>query len=154
MGSKSLSDFDPLSLVNGLINCIPVLKSHQTYLYTIIVELYTNALEHGILAMDCATKEATDGFARYYAERERLLLELDEGWLRVRLQCFGDDSSGELIMQIEDSGKGFDASAMSNDIHMDANTRTSGRGMGLVRSLCKSLTYDQCGNHVRAVYAW
>ena len=104
--------------------------------------------------MDCSLKETPGGFARYYSERERLLSELTYGWMQVDIQYFSDGSSGELILQIEDSGMGFDSSAVSKDIRADTDTRTSGRGLELVRSFCKSLTYDMRGNRVRAVYAW
>ena len=154
LGAKALSDFDPLCLVKGLISSIADLERHQSYIYTILIELYANALEHGILTMDCSLKETPGGFARYYSERERLLSELTYGWMQVDIQYFSDGSSGELILQIEDSGMGFDSSAVSKDIRADTDTRTSGRGLELVRSFCKSLTYDLRGNRVRAVYAW
>lgn len=154
LGSLALSNFDPLCLVEGLIKGVAALKHHRSYLYTIIAELYANALEHGVLAMDCSVKETPEGFARYYEERGRLLSELIEGWVHIDIECFGNDLAGEVVLQIEDSGKGFDFSAVTNDIHGEAYAKTSGRGMELVRALCKSMDYDLRGNYLRAVYAW
>lgn len=154
LGPQVLKNFDPLDLVKLLVSGIAVLERHQSNLYTIIVELYANALEHGILGLDSSLKESAEGFSRYYAERERLLPELAEGWIHIDIECFGDDAGGELIVQIEDSGTGFDPGAVSGDIRADTYTRISGRGMELVHSLCKRLSYDARGNYVRAVYAW
>jgi len=154
LSAQILRNFDPLGMINGLINGIAALERHRSYLYTIIVELYANALEHGVLEMDCSLKKTPEGFARYYAERERLLAELAEGWIHVDIECFGDESSGELILQIEDSGEGFDVGAVSNEIRADTGIRIGGRGMELARSLCKSLSYDARGSYVRAVYSW
>lgn len=154
LGPQVFSDFDPLCLVNALINGMAALDSHRSYLYTIIVELYTNSLEHGILGLDCTLKKTPEGFSRYYGERERLLSELTEGWMRINIECFGGEYGGKLILQIEDSGNGFDSAVKHNDIHSDSYTGVSGRGIEMVRSLCKSLTYDLQGNFVRAVYVW
>ena len=154
LGPQVFRHFDPLYLNNALINGVAALDSHRSYLYMIIVELYANSLEHGILGLDCALKKTPEGFSRYYVERERLLSELTEGWMRIDIECFGGEDGGELILQIEDSGNGFDAAVMHNDIRADSYTDVSGRGMEMVRSLCKSLTYDLRGNFVRAVYVW
>ena len=74
--------------------------------------------------------------------------------MRIDIECLGGVDGGELILQIEDSGNGFDATVMRKDIQADSYTDVSGRGMEMVRSLCKSLTYDLRGNFVRAVYVW
>jgi CheY-like chemotaxis protein len=154
LGPPALRDFDPLNLVNLLISAVPALNSHQSHLYTIIAELYTNALDHGVLGLDCTLKGTSEGFSKYYAERERILSGLAEGWIHVATECLWNDAGGELILQIEDSGKGFDSNVVQHDIRADSITRISGRGMELVHSLCKSLSYDLRGNYVRAVYAW
>lgn len=154
LGSQVFRDFDPLYLINALINGVAALDSHRSYLYTILVELYTNALEHGILGLDCTLKKTAEGFSQYYTERERMLSELNEAWMRIDIECIVEDDGGELILQIEDSGNGFDVGALRNKICMDDYSDVSGRGVEMVRSLCRSLTYDLRGNFVRAVYAW
>jgi len=150
----ALGNFDPVLLVENLINGVSALDCHRAYLYTVIAELYANALEHGVLAMDCSVKESLEGFTQYYEERERLLSELAEGWIHICIECFEDGLSGELVLQIEDSGKGFDFNVASNDIPNNFEEKASGRGISLARSLCKSMEYDSRGNYVRAVYAW
>ena len=155
LGPQALKRFDPLSLVEDLIKAIGALERYRSEVYTIIAELYANALEHGILGMDSMLKETPEGFAEYYAERERLLSGLDSGWLYIDIEYIGDLSAGELILQIEDSGKGFDSAAAAREELCEENfARANGRGLELVRSLCEGLSHDPRGNYVRAVYAW
>ena len=154
LGPQALKRFDPLFLVEDLIKGVGPLERHRSELYTIVAELYANALEHGILGLDSTLKETPEGFAEYYAERERLLSELDVGWMYVDIEYLGRNSSGELILQIEDSGKGFDSYGACKDVCEESSARANGRGLELVRSLCESLSHDPQGNYVRAVYAW
>ena len=104
--------------------------------------------------MDSTLKETPEGFAEYYAERERLLSELDVGWMEVNIEYIGDSSAGELILQMEDSGKGFDFFSDGKQACEENIARANGRGLELVRSLCEDLSHDPQGNYVRAVYAW
>ncbi len=152
LGPHELRTFDPIIIVKMIVNGVAALESHRSFLYTIILELYCNALDHGILGLDSAGKADPEGFSRYYDERERLLASLESGWIHIDIECVGHDDGGELIIQMEDSGKGF---SVEEDVARPrAATAIGGRGIELVRSLCKSLSHDQRGNYVRAVYAW
>ena len=57
-----------------------------------------------------------------------------------------------MLIQVEDSGPGFDYSNYKNEL--PADTQLSGRGIKLLLELCESLTYNQQGNRVEAVYRW
>lgn len=154
LGPQALKGFDPLFLVEDLIKGVGTLERYRSDLYTIVAELYANALEHGVLGMDSTLKETPEGFAEYYAERERLLSGLDVGWMHVDIEYLGNSSAGELILQIEDSGKGFDSYGACKEVCEEYSARANGRGLELVRSLCEGLSHDPQGNYVRAVYAW
>jgi CheY-like chemotaxis protein/anti-sigma regulatory factor (Ser/Thr protein kinase) len=151
LGPDELLDFDPLGVATVLLDGVSSLKHHRSFIYMIIVELYTNALEHGALGLDGSLKKSPDGFARHYAERKRRLARAAKAWVHLDIECFADRRGGELIIQIEDSGSGFDSMSV---IAEENNAGTRGRGIKLVRSLCKSLSYNESGNYVKAVYAW
>ncbi|MFT7559268.1 MAG: CheY-like chemotaxis protein, partial [Flavobacteriales bacterium] len=53
---STFKQFDPLPLVTNMLNDITGLTPHRTILYTIIAELYSNALEHGILGLSSELK--------------------------------------------------------------------------------------------------
>ena len=55
-------------------------------------------------------------------------------------------------MVVEDSGRGFDF--QREFPAFDGNLGSSGRGIPLVRSLCRELRYVAPGNRVEALYAW
>jgi hypothetical protein len=66
-GTESLKLFDPVPLMTHFINQVQGLKPYTNTLNTILAELYSNALEHGLLGLDSSLKNSAQGFARYYA---------------------------------------------------------------------------------------
>jgi len=152
LGADAIRNVDPLpSLIHTLLE-IQGLHQHRGRLFTILAELYANALEHGVLGLDSAMKASPEGFAQYYLERQRALESLENGWLRISLTHTPSESGGLLVLRVEDSGPGFDFrkyQSSSADQHV-----YSGRGIGLVRSLCQEFSYCGDGSGVEAVYAW
>lgn len=149
---RELVDFDPLAVVTSLVNCVPAFKSHQSSLYIIIVELYMNALDHGVLKMDGSLKRSSEGFSRYYVERKEHLVNLTEGWIKIDIEYLAEGEGGEVLVGVTDSGDGFDPAAVP--LVEAAGDQVQGRGMGLVRALCESVMYNERGNVVKAVYRW
>lgn len=134
-----------------LLEMFPGLGAHRSTLYTVLAELFNNALEHGLLRLDSVLKEAAGGFNEYYRQREQRLWQLEQGNIRVELQLSGDSNAGWMRIAVEDSGPGFDYAAMPTTLPMQG---LSQRGLALVRSLCQRLEFHGTGNCVEAVYAW
>lgn len=110
----------------------------------ILSELYTNALEHGLLAMDSTLKDLPDGMLVFADRRAERLAELTEGSIRITLVW----TPGELRIRVEHDGTGFDpAKARSSLVD---NDRPYGRGLAMVRQLCRSLTYSDGGRTAEA----
>ncbi len=150
-GSR-LCDADPIPLLINHIHEIEGLGEHRRLLFTILTELYTNALDHGVLGLDSSIKDDKDGFTHYFTEREKRLDRLSTGYVRISVNSHSNTSGGEMAISVEDSGPGFDFS----HYHCDESdhSRFSGRGIQLLRELCNSLTYKEPGNQVEAVYSW
>jgi signal transduction histidine kinase len=126
--------------------------AHRESLYVVLAELFTNALEHGLLGLDPTLKHTPQGFSAYYAMREQRLAILDEGGIKVAVTHMPQETGGKLILWVEDTGPGFDY--QRHALHLTHSTTHSGRGLPLVRSLCQELVYHGTGNCVEAIYVW
>ncbi|WP_333608999.1 SpoIIE family protein phosphatase [Arsukibacterium sp.] len=112
--------------------------------FTVVTELYLNALEHGVLGLDSTMKSGDDGFIHFYEEKEKRLqhlteqqfIEFDMQWLAER----------ELLqMCITDSGKGF---SPCND-SVTVNCNAFGRGLSFIQTLTSSFDIVPPGNSFR-----
>ncbi len=149
--NQSLANFDPLPLLVHMLMEVPGLRERFSQIYTLLAELYSNALDHGILGLDSTLKGSPEGFASYYQMRVQRLAAVQTAHIEVRMEHRPQGRGGELILEIADSGPGFDHQGASFKAKQQGY---SGRGLSLIRSLCTDLTYLGCGNRVRAVYRW
>ena len=106
--AATLKRFNPLPYLLQLLLEVHGLRAQSGALYSVLAELYSNALEHGVLGLDSSLKRDASGFARYYQQRNTRLDELQDGFVRVHLQVTPKGEGGCLTIRVEDSGKGFD----------------------------------------------
>lgn len=145
----SLRLFDPLPLMLHVLMQMPFLRAHSGKIYTVMAELFSNALEHGVLRLNSNLKDSPQGFARYYQMRSQRLALLDSGYVRLALAYRGDRSQGRLMLEVEDSGEGFDHQAR---VALEGGNNYSGRGIKLLNSLCDEVCYTGSGNAVRVYF--
>jgi len=121
----------------------------------VLSELYSNALEHGVLGLDSALKRDAAGFARYYQERGERLSHLESGFIRVHLQVVSADQggqSGRLTIRVEDSGDGFDVQRVL--ALPPVVNELSGRGLRLVRELSEQSRWSEDGRTACVEFFW
>jgi anti-sigma regulatory factor (Ser/Thr protein kinase) len=140
--AQTLRHFNPLPFLLQFLLEVQELRSQAGALYTVIAELYSNALEHGVMGLDSRLKRDAQGFSRYYAERSALLASLDQGFVRFHLQLAPEADGGRLTLRVEDSGSGFDPQAIPEP---QQGGMLSGRGMALVRQLTDRCSYSADG---------
>ena len=147
-----LRQTDPIPLIINQIQELEDLKGHKRNLFTVLTELYVNALDHGVLQLDSSMKNSSEGFTRYFREREIMLDELTEGRVSFQIKIEPADDGGLITIIVEDSGNGFDFSMLE---HSEESSQTgfSGRGIMLVKELCESVTYQPPGNSVKVLFA-
>jgi len=150
LGPEALAEFDLNQFMSQAMTCMPRLEAHATHLFTILAELYSNALEHGVLGLDSILKEDPLGFARYYEERARRLKALREGRIRLELSLLSREGREAVQILVEDSGPGFDYRAWLG--REARQTVACGRGLTLLRSLCADVRWLGEGNRVVATY--
>lgn len=149
---ETLAQFNPLPLLLHICMEVPGLRRRGGEVYTVLAELYTNALEHGVLGLPSVWKNSPEGFGQYYAERERRLRTVGDHAVLFRLEHKTGRKGGELRVVCRDSGVGFNYTEQTQRTVPEAGY--AGRGLALLRQLCDSLTHHGTGNEVEAVYRW
>ncbi len=151
---KQLVKVNPIPMIiNQLQELEPLGNNHQS-LFTVLTELYVNALDHGVLTMDSSLKSTPEGFATYFTEREQKLAVLDYGRVSIKLKGSRLGNQRQVTIKIEDSGRGFDISEVLNRSREHNALALSGRGLILVQKLCQSINFEKPGNKIEVVYAW
>ena len=92
-----------------LVSLLPGFARHRERLFTVLAELLTNAIDHGVLGIQSRVKHSADGFDAYYQDRDRRLAALQDGYVAVSLTHVPSASGARLIVRVEDSGPGFTA---------------------------------------------
>jgi len=152
--ADALKQTNPCPLITQSIMEIQGLAEHRERIYTILSELYSNALEHGLLKLSSSIKANPQGFTEYYNARESALENLQYSSISILIshQPTSSGGGGELVITIEDTGSGFDIS--STNPSLAENSGSHGRGINLVKSLCSSIVYSNNGTKVKAHYQW
>lgn len=158
LGAQSLKIFNPLPLLQHVLMEVPSLRARGGELFTVLSELFNNALDHGVMGLNSSMKQSAAGFADFYRRRGEALEALTEGYVRFRFDSRVDESGGQLTIRVCDSGRGFDyltqAASSADQDGGTASIGLHGRGVALLRRLCHSVTYLGCGNEVEAVFRW
>jgi hypothetical protein len=146
---------NPVASMVDLILSLQPIYPYRRALYTLLEELYNNALEHGLLSLDSEMKSSgIDGFGLFLKERERRLEALKDGSILINVIHHPDaDLSGGLIeFRVKDSGDGFDFHSWKDKL--PGQQAFSGRGLVIVNELCETMEFKGCGNQVYAAFRW
>ncbi len=149
--ADSLRSMDPVPLLMHMLLQAPGLRAQSGTINTILNELYSNALEHGVLGLDSCLKNSADGFRQYYQLRAERLQGLEQASIRLRAEVLPEAGGGVLRLQVKDSGKGFILEALKTAA---GNPAYYGRGLTLVAALCRRVEYSPPGNEVLVEFAW
>lgn len=154
LGPDSLRCFNPLPMLQQVVLQAPHLRKKSTEIYTVLAELYSNALEHGVLGLDSNLKASVDGFTQYYEARAHALAHTDGC---VRLEINGSITNGvvNLVISVTDSGAGFDFQRMQAAAgDQVADSQYHGRGVRLLQNLCQQVEFVEPGNQVCVTMTW
>jgi hypothetical protein len=149
---ETLRHFNPLPFLLQLLLEVQGLRPQGGALFSVLAELYSNALEHGVLGLDSALKANAEGFAEYYRQRSVRLAALADGFVRFHLQLLPESAGGRLIVRVEDSGSGFNAPQLS--MHPRDAHSLSGRGLALVRQLSERCSWVDGEPGVSVEFSW
>jgi CheY-like chemotaxis protein len=147
---ERLRETDPVPILVGHIMEFEGVKSERQVIYTVLTELYLNALDHGVLGLSSTLKSDPSGFAQYFSDRESRLSNLKSGFVQFDLTCRQGDGFRDITLRIQDSGDGFDYKNYKPP--KSSELALSGRGIVLINEFCESLTYEGNGNIASAVF--
>ena len=148
----SLQQFNPLPYLLQLLMEVHGLRPQGPVIHAVLSELYSNALEHGVLGLDSSLKRDPQGFTKYYELRKERLAALRDGYVRVQLQVIPLREGGRAVLCVEDSGAGFDvASILARPLDRD---RLSGRGVSLIRQMCPQVRWSDDGRSATVEFSW
>ena len=149
---ESLKRFNPVPYVVQLLQEIHGLRARTGNLHSVLSELYSNALEHGVLGLDSQLKRDVQGFADYYQERARRLGSLTDGFVSIDLKVEPHGDGGRLKVKVRDSGAGFDVPrVLARPSH---GRGLSGRGLSLVRRLASDAHWSEGGRCAHVAFVW
>jgi DNA-binding response OmpR family regulator/anti-sigma regulatory factor (Ser/Thr protein kinase) len=147
LDAEQIKSTDPVvDLVNVATNQLNLYGIHSE-LFTILSELYNNALEHGILKLDSALKQTDEGFFDFFTLREEKLVSLTDATIIISVDYRPRQSV--LVIRMKDSGTGF---KQQNMLELDNVEKSYGRGISLIKELCESVEYSNNGNTVDVVF--
>ncbi len=157
--ASSLKTFNPLSLLIHVISEVPGLRQNSSVLYTVLSELFNNAVEHGVLGLQSSIKSSPAGFAEYYRLRKEGLEALTDAFVRFEFRHEVRDNGGLLTITVVDSGEGFvpkeqPVLPITELDKTGASAQYYGRGLTLVASICEFLQILPPGNRVQVQFSW
>lgn len=135
--------------IMSFIDSLEGMELHQEKIFTVVNELYSNALEHGVLDLDSSLKSTPDGFDEYYKLRALRLDGVTKDSISIDISYVRGEPN-KIVLVFIDSGKGFDITGLNDGVSQ--GQLRHGRSLALLSTLCSSLEYLDGGNKVRAVY--
>ncbi|MBF0528245.1 MAG: SpoIIE family protein phosphatase [Deltaproteobacteria bacterium] len=149
---EAIRQLDCVSLLlEFLLRTNKELTDFKQDLYLIISELYTNAVDWGLLNLNPEVKRNPKTYDMYHQLRRERLTGLDRGSIRVKIIYSRNQHMGQIELSMEDSGPGFIYRLASIEV---GEHDLGGRGISLVRMVCEKVVYQGRGNQVWAVYQW
>lgn len=150
--AMNLRSFDVRQFSRSMIELLDMPKSVGQQLYLVINELYSNAVEHGVLELNTKMKQIADGFTEYYQQRDRELEAIKFGYVNMAFKLTQTQNAHRLSVQVADSGAGFDY--IVKQPSTDVQKVMSGRGTAIVQALCKDIQFHGNGSRVEVNYHW
>jgi anti-sigma regulatory factor (Ser/Thr protein kinase) len=107
-------------------------------------EAISNAIHHGNLELSSELREdGSDTYHKLAQERRRRA-----PYMHRRVHVHARLSRGEAVFTVRDEGPGFDPAALPDPTDPDNMTRTSGRGLLLMRTFMDAVHFNRPGNEL------
>ncbi len=152
LNAESLKSIDPLPYFLQVLLGISSLGRYSNQLFMILSELFSNALEHGVLDLKSDLKNTPEGFSEYFIERSERLDKISSGYVEVIINVQHGAQGGTVTLTVEDSGKGYQENLISQKVNEE--NIPYNRGLYLVKQLCKEMKVSPKGNKTEVIFQW
>ncbi len=152
LNESDIKNLDVLPILLTWLKQADISQRDTQRLFLILSELYTNAVDHGLLGLDSSLKSSSSGFEGYLNLRSERLHTLSEGQVDITMERTFQSEKALIKIRIEDSGSGFEHQDFSIDTARDS-VKPSGKGISLIHSLSSDVHYVDPGNIVEVTYA-
>jgi hypothetical protein len=72
--------------MSNLVMQIQAAHQHEQRISTVLVDVYNNDLDHGVLGMQSSIKSSANGFAKYYGIRAQGLAKVEDAHINILLR--------------------------------------------------------------------
>ncbi|MFD2230559.1 ATP-binding SpoIIE family protein phosphatase [Alkalimarinus sediminis] len=153
LNSKELINLsDPAAKLMKMMPNTAIFNAHGDTIRSIISEMYSNALEHGLLRLDSKLKDTEDGFIEYYKLREERVRALEGESISIEIQYDPAVDNNILVIEVSDSGCGFDIDAVVSRLGENTEELSYGRGLALIKSFSKEIKFLSGGSTIVVKY--
>ena len=152
IGKREVERLDPVQQLVDSLSKLDALKSHKTTLYLLFAECFNNILDHNVLQLDSAMKDAL-GFEKYYLERQQRLENNDE--FRIQIDINYSPECEVLSFEIGSNGnRPFDDSSEEEGSpdEQAAGEQLFGRGLQLVETFADKVEWQNRGRTLYVEY--
>jgi len=145
-----LANPDVVHDITALAHKLGLVAPNDGLFGVVFVELFANALDHGVLGLSSELKYAGDNSLESFARiREEKLACATDGHIKIEIEAGEFSGTAATRLRLVDSGAGFDQSLLLHDGDY-AHSATAGRGFKLVMGICLDVSYSGAGNDVTA----
>lgn len=169
---ETISTINPIPILLNVLKDSNVNIIDWQNLFTVLTELYNNALDHGVLKLN-ETMSSSNALKKEDIKKERIN-QLSSGYIKIQIQCLKQPQGDVIVIRVKDSGDGFDVNKYLSALksHSDSEfaepylieqgtiffddsldiEQTVPRGIELLHQLCNFVEYKQRGTLVEVHY--
>ncbi|RTE87538.1 MULTISPECIES: SpoIIE family protein phosphatase [Gammaproteobacteria] len=145
---EQIRSHDPVTRILRAFKAVEGFRAHATAIFTLMSEVYVNAIDHGLLGMDSSLKNSYEGFEKYYLEREKRLDNLREGHVEINVNYVPEDK--KIYFEVTDSGEGL--TSLQQNEAIEFSELSYGRGLSLIKELAANVEWLNEGKTIRVSY--
>jgi len=150
LAMAELRSGSPVSQLVDMVGEATGLYSHKPILVLLLVEIFNNALDHGVLGLKSSLKDGPGGMMDYYSEREKRLESYTKGQVGIKICHQLLSTGGQLNFTVSDSGEGFNYEQVIGS----TSDESHGRGLSLVDQLSERMSFSDGGRCIEVVYIY